>query len=83
MKIISGKLTENGEYKISIDLNMAAHHPEVPEIEDECPICLSELTPEKLPSMIDGCCGYKFCLECLEKWVEKGGRQVTFFEIFF
>ena len=50
---------------------------------DECPICFDELSPEKFPSVVDGCCDYKFCRECLEKWVEKGGRQVTFFEIFF
>ena len=56
---------------------MARAHPEVPEIiQDECPICFSELTPEKYPSVIDGCCDHKFCRECLENWVKKSWKQV-------
>ena len=46
-----------------------------PETQDDCPICFSELTPEKFPSVIDGCCNHKFCWECLENCVKKGGEQ--------
>ena len=49
---------------------------------EECPICFEKLTPEKYPTILDGCCPHKFCIECLVNWVEKGGEQVSSFEIF-
>ena len=48
---------------------------------DECPICFDELSPEKFPSVVDGCCDYKFCIKCLKNWVENGGEQVSSPEI--
>ena len=49
---------------------------------EECPICFEKLAPEKYPSILDGCCHHKFCIDCLENWVEKGEEQVSSFEIF-
>ena len=64
--------------RIILDLKMAAH--QVPEVQDDCPIYFSELTPEKQPSIIEGYCDHKFCSECLVKWVKNGGEQVIFFK---